>query len=234
MPDTPAPEAPIVTEAHHAGGLDRGTVRRAWPAVLAEIKKLKPGRAQLFGLAEADVDLDGESLVIEFPSDAAFSIQLAEDPDVREVLRRALFSALGFAPPVRYQLGKGKVRPADPEPAPAAVAPLPRQAADGGDSDEGPVPEYYETSGAEPVQPAPRSAAPQPAPASVGEPDSDLRRLLTEQLGAQIVAERAAPTETTSAAEIDDDGAAEELAESDPASMFDEPGLFESDQGEDE
>jgi DNA polymerase-3 subunit gamma/tau len=250
---------PMVVELHHAGGLDRATVRRAWPAVCAEIKRLKPGRGQLFALAEPDVDTDGETLVIEFPGDASFSVTLAEDPDVRDVLQRALSSALGFVPPVRYQLGKGKVRPPEREadPAPDYSTPVPREDAlkpsaasmappaprhspvEPGESDydDGPIPEYYET-GAGLTEPVREHSPARPVEASGASdgPPSDVRRMLTETLGGQIVAEHAAPPEAIASADGDDDDAAAELAQPDSAepTLYDDQGLFESDPREDD
>ena len=253
--ETPAPApatrpAPVVVEMHHAGGLDRSTARGVWPAVLAEIRKLKPGRAQLFGIAEVDVDADGQTLVVEFPADQSFSIQLAEEPDARELLQRALGAALGFAPPVRFQLGRGAPRPAQ-APATASLAPeetrpsTPTAAAATprvssplvpGEADfaDEPVPEYYET-GAGFTEPVRERGATQ-APLAPDVVPSDLTRFLTEGLGARIVAEHAAPPEAIAPAAGDDDDAAAELAESGSAipTLYDDPGLFESDPREDE
>ena len=248
----PSALAPVVVDMHHAGGLDRSTARAAWPSVLAEIRKLKPGRAQLFGVAEVDVDADGETFVVEFPADQSFSIQLAEEPDARELLQRALASALGFAPPVRFQLGRGAARPASAAAAPApavptaseapapAAAPTARphiaSAVVPGEADfaDEPVPEYYET-GAGFIEPVRERGTPQAPPAPDIAP-SDLTRFLTEGLGARIVAEHAAPPEAIAPVAGDDDDAAAELAEPDSAipTLYDDPGLFESDPREDE
>jgi len=94
------------------GVLDRGTAKRSWQAVLIEIKKKRPARAQLFATVEVDVDPDGPTLVIEFPEDQAFSLQIAEEPEMRDLLRASLARVLGAAPPFRFQLGRGAVRPA--------------------------------------------------------------------------------------------------------------------------
>ena len=240
--ELPAPE-PVAVDVHHAGGLDRSSARRAWPAVLAEIKRTKPGRAQLFGVAEVEVDSDGETLVVEFPADQAFSVQLAEEPDMRELLQRALSSALGFAPPVRFQLGKGAVHPAEPAPAasaaPDAPAPRPVPASDTSYDDE-PVPEYYETGAglgepalAERAGHAASAAGPTASAFVPDQPQSDLARLLTEGLGAQIVSQHAARPDLLSPAPGDDDDAAAEFASA-PPTLYDDPGLFGSDPREDD
>lgn len=95
-----------------SGVLDRGTAKRSWQAVLIEVKKKRPARAQLFATVEVDVDPDDSTLVIEFPEDQAFSLQIAEEPEMRELLRASLARVLGSAPPFRFQLGRGAVRPA--------------------------------------------------------------------------------------------------------------------------
>jgi len=218
--------------------------------VLSEIKKAKPGRAQLFGAADIEVDSDGETLVVEFPGDQAFSIQLAEEPEMRELLKRSLASALGFAPPVRFQLGKGAVRPAEttrtaassesPASAPTrerTIAP-PQPTVSDTSYDNEPMPEYYETgagvSGFEPAPPyEPAAAAPAArATSTSGAPESDLTRLLTG-MGAQIVSQLAAPPDALTPAPEDDDDAAAELASAD-AAPYGDPELFESDPREDE
>jgi DNA polymerase-3 subunit gamma/tau len=237
----PAATDPVVVELHHAGGLSRGSARGAWPAVVAEIRKIKPGRAQLFGSADVDVDIDGETLVVEFPADQSFAVQLAEEPEARALLQRALASALGYAPPVRYQLGKGAVRTAEPpvaalEPTPSTppeasppAAPPPREA-----DDDGPIPEYYETGAgfSEPsVGHAHGGHAPKtPDPVAGG--TDDIARLLTEHLGAQIVAEHAAQPVSANA----DEDAAEELAELDSAAgaVHNGQAVFDTDSGEDD
>ncbi len=99
--------------------LDRAAAKRAWPAVVQEMRKVRMSRAQLFTATEVDVDNDGATLVVEFGSDQGFALQRARDPESLMVLRNALASVLGTVPPVRYQLGRGPVRPAV-EPVPVA------------------------------------------------------------------------------------------------------------------
>jgi DNA polymerase III subunit gamma/tau len=242
----PPPLAPLVVEMHHTGGLDRAAARTAWPTVLAEIKKLKPGRAQLFSTAEVDIDLDGETLVVEFPAEQSFSIQLAEEPEARELLQRAIASALGFAVPVRYQLGRGAEH-ADRRAPAAGVSSAPPHAtgvADeaeshpssplvAGEADFGdePMPEYYET-GAGFSEPVRERAGAEPLERLDVAP-SNLTRLLTEDLGAQIVAEHAAPPGAIAAADSDDRAAATELASAMPT-LIEDSRRFDEDPREDE
>ena len=82
MPATAAPAAPATV----SGKLDRAAAKRAWPAVLVEIKKLRPARASQYSDIEVDVDADGETLVLEFPADQSFSRDLAEQEEAREML----------------------------------------------------------------------------------------------------------------------------------------------------
>jgi DNA polymerase-3 subunit gamma/tau len=113
VPD-PEPTAPAVEPGarRRPGKLDRSAVKRDWHAVLVEIKRRKPARVQTFTNVEVEVDADGETLVIEFPSDQSFSMQLAQEPDNRELVKTALAAVFGSAMPFRYQLGRGAVRPA--------------------------------------------------------------------------------------------------------------------------
>ncbi len=168
-----------------AGPLDRAKAKRAWPGILAEIRKLKATRAAIFDGTEVDVDADGETLVIEFPADAAFRIKQASDADTIQLLRRGFATVLGGVPPFRHQLGRGAVRPSEE----AAAVPAPEIP---------PAPEAHGESGTtdgEPDVPGSPPAEPPPADAPVGvEPpaangDNDVERLLVEELGAQMISE---------------------------------------------
>lgn len=174
-----------------AGPIDRGTAKRNWQAVLLEIKRRKPTRSHTFAQVEVDVDEDGRTLVLEFPKDQEFSLALAEDPEMRELVRAALAEVFGTAPPFRYQLGRGAVRPAV-ERVGAAVAPRvdvdpeeapPEPSAPGRDR-------VAEAAGLE--EPA-HVDTPAPAP-------EDLMSVLKDRLGATIIAER--PIEEASGAAV--------------------------------
>ncbi|PKQ16326.1 MAG: DNA polymerase III subunit gamma/tau [Actinobacteria bacterium HGW-Actinobacteria-7] len=173
------PEVVITSVPGAAGALDKGTVKRNWQAVLVEIKKAKPTRAQLFSSVEVDIDTDGKTLVLEFPSDQEFSLQMAEEPEMRELLRSALSKVFSAVPPFRTQLGRGAVRPLEP-PAPEPV--ISRAAPEHTETvltDDEPLPEYYET-GAGFTEPT----------ASHARPSGELESVL-DQLGATIVSEHA-------------------------------------------
>jgi len=103
--------------------LDRAHLKRAWPAVIAEIKRVKAARAHIFINTEVDVDLDGKTLVVEFPADGKFTMELARDSETRQMLVAALAKVLGAAPSLRYQLGRGAVRPAEDEKPPSVSVP---------------------------------------------------------------------------------------------------------------
>lgn len=107
---TPALDEPTIVEMPISGPVDRAQIKRAWPAVLAEMRKVKKSRATFFGNTEVDVDSDGSTIIVEFPADNAFVMKQASEPDTRQLLRRALATVLGSAPPVHYQLGRGAVR----------------------------------------------------------------------------------------------------------------------------
>lgn len=108
----------VALASHDA--LDRAKARRAWPAVMAELKKSRAARSFVF--LGTQVDADGDTLVVEFPRDARVNMELAEEADSRDSLGQALVAVLGVRPPVRFQLGRGEIRhdeggevPAPPE-----------------------------------------------------------------------------------------------------------------------
>ena len=153
-------------------------------------------------------------------------MQLAEEPEMRDMLKSAIAAVLGFAPAFRFQLGRGSVRP-DEGPDPAS-----RAASLGPTSDDGPPPEYYETAvgmvepGIE-ARATPNGAVDVTPGYSAGAaPKSELERLLTEELGGRIVGEHAAP----SASGDDDAGDIEDEETAGPGQEG--PGLFDND-GED-
>ncbi|PKQ14331.1 MAG: hypothetical protein CVT68_12425, partial [Actinobacteria bacterium HGW-Actinobacteria-8] len=120
-PESSSADEVVVTEVPGpAGVLDRGAAKRNWQAVLVEIRKVKPTRAHIFSSVEVDVDADGKTLVLEFPSDQAFSMQMAEEPEMRELVKVSLSRVFSVAPAFRTQLGRGAVRPTEP-PAPVPI-----------------------------------------------------------------------------------------------------------------
>jgi len=174
-PDAAEPSVEVMEPATVSGRLDRAHVKRSWPAVVAEIRKHKTARGGIFDGTEADVDTDGETLVVEFPADAKFPMKQAASPETVDVVRRALATVLGGAPPFRYQLGRGPVRSPEPssEPSSSHIEVPP---ADGGE----------ETS--------PDIEA-EPSVGSVGEEDDvadgdEIERLLVEGLGAEMISEQ--------------------------------------------
>ena len=112
-PASSAPDEPVIIEAPSSAKLDRAAAKRAWPGVLAEIRKIKTSRATFFVNTEVDVDADGHTMVVEFPADARFMMKQAGEPETRKLLNRALGTVLGFQPEVRFQLGRGAVREAE-------------------------------------------------------------------------------------------------------------------------
>jgi len=65
----------------------------------------------MFDGTEVDIDADGETLVVEFPSAARFPMSQASEPESIELLKGAMTTVLGPPPPFRFQLGRGAVRP---------------------------------------------------------------------------------------------------------------------------
>jgi DNA polymerase-3 subunit gamma/tau len=121
-----------------AGGLDVAAVKRAWPAVLAEFKKVRPSRSHLF--AGTEVELADGTLVIEFPADQAFAMKLAAEGDTLELLRRSTASVLGVEPAIESRLGRaGSSDGSRAVPAQAPVEPgaAPDTAASAGPAQDG-------------------------------------------------------------------------------------------------
>ncbi|MDO9557965.1 MAG: DNA polymerase III subunit gamma/tau [Coriobacteriia bacterium] len=103
---TSSPDAPtVVPVAAVAGGpLDPAAIKRAWPAVQAEFKKLKPSRSHLFDSTE--VEVEGDVLVIEFPAGQDFSLQIARTPETMPLLKRSIAVVLRVDPPLELRLGR--------------------------------------------------------------------------------------------------------------------------------
>ncbi|MDZ4178190.1 MAG: DNA polymerase III subunit gamma/tau [Coriobacteriia bacterium] len=181
-PAAPGVEDSAEVERGDAGPIDRAHVKRAWPAVVAEIKRAKSTRAHIFANTEVDVDSDGVTLVVEFPSDGKFTMELAGSPDTRPLLTAALGKVLGAIPPVRYQLGRGAVQPA-PKPAPE-VTRAPESPPEAPDT---PAPV---SASVPPMEPEPESAPALPAQDSEQRVDeAAIERMLMTELGAEMVAE---------------------------------------------
>lgn len=175
------PDAPLPQPKMDGDVLERAHVKRAWLAVVAEVRKLKPARAAIFDGTEVDVDEDGKTLVIEFPADAGFRIRQATDADSSQLLKRALATVLDSVPPFRFQLGRGAV--VAPE-VPAEEPPVGCGVRDEDGLHEGAderAPVALEQ--ASPTQPDPPQAAVASANAD------DVERLLMNQLGAEMIAE---------------------------------------------
>lgn len=127
---TATPPAPAPGHGAPTGDLDVAAVKRAWPAVLAEIKKLRAPRAYIFNGTEAEI-VSG-TLVVEFPADQGFALDLARETETIGMLRRAVRVVLGQEPPVEYRLGRqGKSNGSVPgcdEPPAESVTPAPAAA----------------------------------------------------------------------------------------------------------
>jgi hypothetical protein len=103
------------------GPLEVSALKRAWPAIQAEFKKLKPSRSHSFNGTE--VEAEGDTLIVEFPADQQFMMELVNDSDTIALLRRSVSTVLGVDPPVEYRLGRaGRSHAAGEDVAPAAEA----------------------------------------------------------------------------------------------------------------
>ncbi len=167
---------PVVVEAPslEMKKLDRAALKRAWPGILAEARKAKASRATFFANTEIDVDEDSVTAVVEFPSDAQFTMEQAQAPETRDLLDRAFGTVLGFRPPVRFQLGRGPVREAvDDEMLQEAEAADPS----GGQEPLEEISSHVAVQGEDPEAPI--------GPESV----EDVERVLMDELGARVIAE---------------------------------------------
>jgi hypothetical protein len=152
--------------------LDVASVKRAWPAVIAEFKKRKPSRGHAFDGTEAETD--GELLIVEFPAGQALAMDLVGDGESLALLRRCVGTVLGVEPPLEYRLGRsGRSKP--------AKAPAPKEA------------EPAEPADAPHTAPAPAKAAEEApsTPDASGEDvsDADLEAQVIAELGAQVLGE---------------------------------------------
>jgi DNA polymerase-3 subunit gamma/tau len=156
------PEAPDDDVAPPvAGAPQRAAVKRAWPTVLALLRKRTGApKAQLF--ASVETDTDGEYVVIEFPADQKLAMEIAEKDETRSALGDVLGEVLGGTVKVRFQLGRGPVRP--PEDAGAQ-------------------------SGAGPEGTTERAETERSDAASVSPEASDLEQMLIRDFDAEIVEE---------------------------------------------
>lgn len=243
-PPQPTPTATPAPTPSGGSSLDRASARRAWPAVLAEIRKIKPTRAEMYGRIEADMDPDGQTLVLEFPADQDFAMQLAEDPDMRELMQKALIAVLGAAPPVRFELARPVPRSSEsPEVRPEedGQSEVAQDADVRGDDGE---PEYFETIAA--PHPWAADATPEPtvdgsiaiespgdAPETETASAGTLSEQLMESLGVEIVEHRPAGTTETESASAD--GGSDEPLDLDSSDFgLKDPELFDTDEREDE
>ncbi|MDO8914854.1 MAG: DNA polymerase III subunit gamma/tau [Coriobacteriia bacterium] len=116
----PAP-APARAPVAGSGPLDVAALRRAWPDVLREMKSGRPMASKAF--LETEVDLDGDTVVVEFPSDRRTPMRAADDAETKALLRECIHRVTGADVAVRYQLGRGVVRPDEQGSTSDAIAP---------------------------------------------------------------------------------------------------------------
>jgi len=146
--------------------LDAMTAKRAWPAVQAEFRKLRPSRSHLFDNTEVEL-ADGE-LAIEFPANQRFSLEMAQAPETLQLLRRCLGDVLGVTPPIVFRLG--------------------RQGSSTPDVAACPEPETAPAPGPDRTPRSIKSAATVPASEAALSPE-DVSRLFIDQFGAELLAE---------------------------------------------
>jgi DNA polymerase-3 subunit gamma/tau len=111
----PAPEAnetrPV---AARTVSLDVGELRRRWKDVINRVKESRPAASKLF--LETEADVDGDTVVVEFDPSRRVLVRAAEEQDVVALLRDSVRDVLGWHVAIRYQLGRGAVRPLGDDP----------------------------------------------------------------------------------------------------------------------
>jgi DNA polymerase-3 subunit gamma/tau len=116
-PTEPAPagKAPAVRRvASPVASLDVGELRRRWKDVVNRVKESRPAASKLF--LETEADVDGDTVVVEFDPSRRVLVKAAEEQDVVALLRDSIRDVLGWHVAIRYQLGRGAVRPPDDDP----------------------------------------------------------------------------------------------------------------------
>jgi len=116
-PVTPAPRR----VAPAAGPLDVGELRRRWKDVINQVKLSRPAASKLF--LETEADIDGDTVVVEFDPSRKVLVRRAEEQDIVAALRDAIRDVLGWHVAIRYQLGRGAVRPQDDDDPPVPGLP---------------------------------------------------------------------------------------------------------------
>jgi hypothetical protein len=99
--------------------LDVAELRRRWKDVISRVKESRPAASKLF--LETEADLDGDTVVVEFDRNRRVLVKAAEEQDVVALLRDSIRDVLGWHVSIRYQLGRGAVRPPDDDPAGSGV-----------------------------------------------------------------------------------------------------------------
>ncbi len=127
VPDAPVvpAAAPVVPAprrvAPPSGSLDVGELRRRWKDVINEVKRSRPAASKLF--LETEADIDGDTVVVEFDPSRKVLVRRAEEQDIVAALRDAIRDVLGWHVAIRYQLGRGAVRPQDDDDPPVPGSP---------------------------------------------------------------------------------------------------------------
>ena len=160
-PVVPAPvSGPVPGPVATAVPLDVAALRRAWKDVLRAMQSERPMASKAF--LDTEVDLDGDTVVVEFAADRRTPMRAADDAETKALLRQCIHRVTGAEVAVRYQLGRGVVRPDEQGQAPAAWTAGP------------PVPEAAPSAGGY---------------ASTGSEAPDTERMLIDSLGAEVIIE---------------------------------------------
>ena len=146
-----APEVPAAGRvAPPSGSFDVGELRRRWKDVINQVKVARPAASKLF--LETEADIDGDTVVVEFDPSRKVLVRRAEEQDIVAALRDAIRDVLGWHVGIRYQLGRGAVRPQDDDdPTAPGLPPVPVTDSPGHTDDDALGRMLIETFGAEEV-----------------------------------------------------------------------------------
>ena len=162
----PPVKAVTTAERVEFGTIDRASLKRAWGDILRDLKVSSPAKSKLF--LNTDVEPDGDTVVVAFNPDFEMNMRIAKSADTVALLRDSIESVLGVKMAVRYQLGRGGVRPPEKE-------------------SQSPAKPRAEASTPATNRPAHVESPVTPEPAAPATPAGDVGRALMDVFGADVV-----------------------------------------------
>jgi len=183
------------TEAAPALRDDLAVLNRNWSSILEQIRELEPSRLPVFVKARLKVNVQDQSLIVEFPQADNFWYKKAKQSENRELLSKAIQAVFGRELNFVIDLGTFESSPAmaadyDPgyDSALAMDAPPYEQTYE--QAEEGPIPAADPMPAPEPEPITPPSILEPSAPSEGPHPESVLEvATLLDEMGATIIKE---------------------------------------------